>query len=484
MKKLTSSLSERCIVRARGFLWGTTSEGVRSFFSDCQVEAVNFVDDLHGECYVELKSTDDLAHALDKHALRVGTRTRKRLIEVYPATLLEMNRALMKGEGSEAASSRRRRQGREERGRMRMRSSGRSQTSRSRTSRSRTEVKRSGSSARSPSRRWHRTRNTSMEEKGTTDSSMSLNQYSENKVSGSSRRSPHSQTSTETSSSQQEVDSSPEGRKPSRSKFSREKVPREESIDIKRVKREISSSPSPSPRYQSRKENDPSNEKTVLYHSTVKTESFVKDQQMEILELKELEIETHIREITKRVEEVEVLREENKLKNEELESLRMELQVKDDHNRRKDGELLRLNQELEKYMEEAGSLKAKVKSLLEKSVEDEKRLKNLANVKECSSEELLSLKQHVTSLKSQIGALQENVNQLKVEKELIEMKSSKLQISNESLRGRLAEAEDKELVMKELRSFLDSGRAEIADMREELMKMKKGNKCENNNFLP
>ena len=178
------------------------------------------------------------------------------------------------------------------------------------------------------------------------------------------------------------------------------------------------------------------------------------------------------------------LREENKLKNEELESLRMELQVKDDHNRRKNGELLRLNQELEKYMEEAGSLKAKVKSLLEKSVEDEKRLKNLANVKECSSEELLSLKQHVTSLKSQIGALQENVNQLKVEKELIEMKSSKLQISNESLRGRLAQAEDKEIVINELRSFLDSGRAEIADMREELMKMKKGDKCENNNFLP
>jgi len=480
MKKLTSSLSERCIVRARGFLWGTTSEGVRSFFSDCQVEAVNFVDDLHGECYVELKSTDDLAHALDKHALRVGTRTRKRLIEVYPATLLEMNRALMKGEGSEAASSRRRRQGREERGRMRMKSSGRSQTSRSRTSRSRTEVKRSGSSARSQSRRWHRTRNTSMEEKGTTDSSMSLNQYCTNKVSGSLRRSSESQTS----SSQQEVDSSPEGRKPRRSKFSREEVPREESIDIKRVKREISSSPSPSPRYQSRKENDPSTEKTVLYHSTVKTESFVKDQQMEILELKELEIETHIREITKRVEEVEVLSEENKLKNEELESLRMELQVKDDHNRRKDGELLRLNQELEKYMEEAGSLKAKVKCLLEKSVEDEKRLKNLANAKECSSKELFSLKELVTSLKSQIGALQENVNQLKVEKELIEMKSSKLQTSNESLRGRLAEAEDKELVMKELRSFLDSGRAEIADMREELMKMKKGNKCENNNFLP
>ena len=56
---------------------------VSRFNISFKVEAVNFVDDLHGECYVELKSTDDLAHALDKHALRVGTRTRKRLIEVH-----------------------------------------------------------------------------------------------------------------------------------------------------------------------------------------------------------------------------------------------------------------------------------------------------------------------------------------------------------------------------------------------------------------
>ena len=50
-----------------------------------KVEAVNFLDDLHGECYVELKSKEDLARALDKHALRVGTRLRRRLIEVYLA---------------------------------------------------------------------------------------------------------------------------------------------------------------------------------------------------------------------------------------------------------------------------------------------------------------------------------------------------------------------------------------------------------------
>ena len=50
-----------------------------------KVEAVNFLDDLHGECYVELKTKEDLARALDKHALRVGTRLRRRLIEVYLA---------------------------------------------------------------------------------------------------------------------------------------------------------------------------------------------------------------------------------------------------------------------------------------------------------------------------------------------------------------------------------------------------------------
>ena len=53
-----------------------------------KVEAVNFLDDLHGECYVELKRKEDLARALDKHALRVGTRLRRRLIEVYFAILL------------------------------------------------------------------------------------------------------------------------------------------------------------------------------------------------------------------------------------------------------------------------------------------------------------------------------------------------------------------------------------------------------------
>ena len=37
---------------------------------DPQVEGVHFVDPLHGECYVELASTGDLAPALEKHALR------------------------------------------------------------------------------------------------------------------------------------------------------------------------------------------------------------------------------------------------------------------------------------------------------------------------------------------------------------------------------------------------------------------------------
>ena len=59
-----------------------------TLISYIKVEAVNFLDDLHGECYVELKRKEDLARALDKHALRVGTRLRRRLIEVYFAILL------------------------------------------------------------------------------------------------------------------------------------------------------------------------------------------------------------------------------------------------------------------------------------------------------------------------------------------------------------------------------------------------------------
>ena len=50
---------------------------------------MNFLDGLHGECYVELKRKEDLARALDKHALRVGTRLRRRLIEVYFAIPLK-----------------------------------------------------------------------------------------------------------------------------------------------------------------------------------------------------------------------------------------------------------------------------------------------------------------------------------------------------------------------------------------------------------
>ena len=55
-----------------------------------KVEAVNFLDDLHGECYVELRSKEDLARALDKHALRVGTRLGRRLIEVDLSFLDEL----------------------------------------------------------------------------------------------------------------------------------------------------------------------------------------------------------------------------------------------------------------------------------------------------------------------------------------------------------------------------------------------------------
>merc|ERR1719394_91558 len=70
------SKCSKSIVRARGFLWGTTADEVRTFFSECEVEGVHFVDQLHGECYVEMATQVDLEKALNKHGLRVGNSSR------------------------------------------------------------------------------------------------------------------------------------------------------------------------------------------------------------------------------------------------------------------------------------------------------------------------------------------------------------------------------------------------------------------------
>ena len=92
------SKCSKSIVRARGFLWGTTADEVRTFFSDCEVECVHFVDQLHGECYVEMATQGDLEKALNKHALRVGNSYKNRFIEVFGASFEEMKYALIHDE--------------------------------------------------------------------------------------------------------------------------------------------------------------------------------------------------------------------------------------------------------------------------------------------------------------------------------------------------------------------------------------------------
>ena len=170
--------SSPAIVRARGFLWGTTADSVRAFFSACSVEGVHFVDQLHGECYVELAGEGDLGRALEKHALRVGSSYRKRLIEVFCATFEEMKHALAysldreererkrllrggrkgnRGRGSKPG--RRERRGRSwswSRSRSRSRSGGR--RSRSRSSRSRSRGRRCRSRSWSRERRSSKTK--------------------------------------------------------------------------------------------------------------------------------------------------------------------------------------------------------------------------------------------------------------------------------------------------------------------------------------
>jgi len=541
LKKLTTSETmsrklvspdEACVVRARGFLWGTTSAAVCTFFSDSQVEAVNFLDDLHGECYVELRSKEDLARALDKHALRVGTRLRRRLIEVYPATIVEMNRALMKGEGSEAASSRRRRQGREER--LKERSMGRSRTSRSRTRRRRS---RSSTRSRSRSCRWGRVEKSSSDEDqshikyrdlrarsrakscksklaspgksqdGIPDkrSSSSKSRYASRRDGGArnekrSRSSSDSHSSPDTGRSSQDERGSWRMRRSNMKQFTRT-VHRE--VNVKREKCEVQTSPSPSPCPRHRSEKDGRDEHVGIQdgrecRSTVKTEPGYIDQSImdhwkDDFEMKDHKIQSKNEEIKTKEQEIRILSEEGKIKDEELRLARNEVLSKEEEALSKDNliqsqceEISKLKSKLEKQEGEANTLRASVDLFKEKNEEKEKYLSNMKITQESSTEQLARLegnmktleaqtvahREHVNRMTVEIVALEENVNQLTVEKELVEMKSCKLQRLNENLRGQLEKKKERDADLDKLRSFLDGGRAEIAEMREELRQMK------------
>ena len=443
-----------------------------------------------------------------------------------------MTRALIKGEGSEAASSRRRRQGREER--LRERSMGRSRTSRSRTRR---RLSRSSTRSRSRSCRWGRLQRSSSDEDqnqaeykdlgrtrsrakscksrdafpgkskdGIPDqrSSSSKSRFGSRRDGGSrigkrSRSSSDSQSSPDTRRSSQERESWKRRKLTTKSSF-RRTLYRE--VDVKREKCEVQTSPSPSPcpRYRSEKngrDEDEGNPDALEYRSRVKTEPVSTDQSPAVQwndnsELKDQEIQSKIEEI-KIKKEIQSLSEERRIKDEELRLAREKVQSKEQEALSKEDliqsqceEISKLKFKLEKQVGEANTLRAGVELLKEKAEEKEKYLSILKITQESSTEELARLVGNVKSLEGQAVAhrenvnrvtvekvaLEENVNQLTVEKELVEMKSCKLQRLNENLRFQLEKEKEREIDLVKLGSFLDSGRAEIADMREELRWMK------------
>ena len=245
-------------------------------------------------------------------------------------------------------------------------------------------------------------------------------------------------------------------------------------VEIKREKGEVSPSPSPCPRYPP----------TMEYNSTIKVEPDSMDQSIivqwkEKLELKDQEIQLKNEEIKLQEQEIQSLREDTRVKNEDLRLAREEIQSKEGEDQSKENliqsqceEISKLKLNLEKQVGEVNTLKADVDLLKEKNEEKEKNLSKMKITQESSTEELARMEENVKSLEAHAVALQENVNQVTVEKELVEMKSCKLQRLNESLRGQLERENDREIDLEKLRSFLDSGRAEIAEMREEVRWMK------------
>jgi len=283
--------------------------------------------------------------------------------------------------------------------------------------------------------------------------------------------------------------------KSSKKSFTRRRV---HSEVVKREKCEVQMSPSPSPcpRYASEKNVEKGDEEisdAVRYKSTIKTEPVSKDQQMEELNLKDQEIQSKNAEIKIKDKEIQSLSEKMRLKDEELRFVRDGVQSKEREVLFKDNliqsqcdEISKLKLELEKQVDEAHSMRADVELLKEVNEEKDKHLVNLKIKQESSTGDLARLEKEKKSLEAQVEsleqnvnqvsvekiALEENVNQVTVEKELVEMKSSRLQRLNEHLRGELEKEKERVNDLDKLRSFLDSGRAEIAEMRQELRRMK------------
>lgn len=459
------------VVRARGFLWGTTADTVRQFFAGCQVEGVHFVDPLHGECYVELASTGDLAPALEKHALRVGDSHRRRLIEVFVATFVEMKAAL---EHSEAREERGRRRGRRNKNRRRdspprrSRSRSRSSTRRSskRSSSRRSSSRRRSSTRASSSRssrqawgcprglrsstRWRRSRTGAGRSCTRVWRSSSRGRRSSSRIkrSSSGRRRSLSRIPRSRSSSRSRRSRSPASLRSLRDRFGRSMEEAREvegAMEVEESREEVSKDEAgrleveiegglKTEQEEEEDSNSNSNDVTVELNM-VKPEFNLEEVQAE-------EIQRKVEEIMKLSEALEV---------ERMVTAQLEQRVKS----------------LAKEKEAKNKLMARMK-MNEMIIADMKKAEKDYKIK---SEEVAKVENEAAESKAQVAALQESVNQLSVEKELMELKMRSLQQTNKEMKDKVM-AGAKEEEVAELERFLESGRREIGRIQEEVAKLR------------
>jgi len=435
------------VVRARGFLWGTSADAVRQFFAGCQVEGVHFVDPLHGECYVELAGLADLAPALEKHALRVGDSHRRRLIEVFVATFVEMKAALEHGQAREERGRRRARRNRNRRrGSPPRRSRSRSSTRRSsKRSSSRRRSSTRASSSRSSrqawgcpggprsSTRWRRSRTRARRSCTRVGRSRSRSRRSSSGRRRSLSRIPRSRSSSRSRGSRSSR--SPRDRFGRSMEEAREVEGSEEEVckeETGRMDVEIEGG------LKTEQEEDDSGSNS----NDVTVELNVVKPECDLEEVQAEEIQRKVDEIMKLSEALEV---------ERMVTAQLEQRVKS----------------LAKEKEAKNKLMARMK-MNEMIIADMKKAEKDYKIK---SEDVAKLENEAAECKAQVAALQESVNQLSVEKELMELKMRSLQQTNKEMKDKVA-ASAKEEEVVELERFLESGRREIRRIQEEVAKLR------------
>ena len=432
--KQSGGKCSKSIVRARGFLWGTTADEVRTFFSDCEVEGVHFVDPLHGECYVEMATETDQEKALNKHALRLGNSYKKRLIEVFGATFEEMKYALIHDEERQDRSRKRKKKKNRNRRRCsytktfrswsRSRSRSGSRGRRSRSS-SRNIRYRSGSSSReerSRSRGKIDKRSNSRENSPSpgVKEQVDCGLGGERKLLSNCGESPTRDNSSGCSEY---------GEGDSVGKVDQDKAVVEGLTEFT-VKKEV----------EEEVQGNPQQNNFLSMNITVKQEPGYLEEQLE-----------------------NVLRDVEK-KNEEIIKLREEVAG---------GKtcVVKLQEEIDQmnHVKEANSLLENRAKMNEMIIADFKKEEKDFNK---SLEEISRLNKKIDDDKEEIAGLQQTVNQLSVEKQLLTSKVMILEQANEGLRREHMARSKKDEVFFGLNKFLESGRKEIALIKEDVKKLR------------